>query len=113
MCRLEICWAPSSRLNLAHQTLILFNAFEEIKLSVSLISSVVPILCTQSHQGNTHSTLDFLLPAEKAEGRLQPRPAHALWVLGPLLTMSAPTLLPALEMRERGSEHLPGQDLCE
>ena len=55
----------------------------------------------------------FLLPAEKAEGKLQPRPAHALWVLGPLLTMSAPTLLPALEMRERGSEHLPGQDLCE
>ena len=55
----------------------------------------------------------FLLSAEKAEGRLQPRPAHVLWVLGPLLTMSAPTLLPALEMRKRGSEHLPGQDLCE
>ena len=54
----------------------------------------------------------FLLPAEKAEGRFQPRPAHALWVLGPLLTMSAHSLLPALEMRERGLEHLPGQDLC-
>ena len=112
MCRLEICWDPSSRLNLAHQTLNFFNAFEKIKLSISLTSAVVPILCTQSHQGNTHSTLAFLLPAEKPEGRLQPRPAHALWVLGPLLTMSAPIFLPALETRERGSELMPSQDLC-